>query len=286
MGRHEGPRGIARPSNESRNTDRLEYSIGGIAGCDIENATRPILFGDIQAWRHSILEVANARVGNCSGHKASMKNIIPVVPFADKPVVICAGGPSLTLAQVRIVGMARSRDMCRVIAVNDAVYPCWFADILHAGDERWHRRHGTLSRFAGMKTAIQPTEFPDVRILENSGPDYIGDEGLRLGHWKNSGAQAVHLAARLFARRIFLLGFDYSGSRETKDGTRDHWFGRHTDTPGCRMDINSDVVELRRLFRVLTDHLQSNGVEIVNCSPGSTIDWLPVSTIEQEFIIV
>lgn len=212
-----------------------------------------------------------------------MANVIPMPPFGDRPVVICAGGPSLTLAQIRIVGMARSRDLCRVIAVNDAVYPCWFADIAYGGDERFWRYQEGVRRFPGMKVAIQPTGFPDVRTLENAGPDYIGDEGLRIGHWKNSGAQAVHLATRLYAKRILLLGIDYSGSRETKDGTRDHWFGRHVDQPDFRMDINSDVKEIKRLFRILTDHLQSRGVEIVNCSPESTVDWLPRSTVEQEF---
>lgn len=212
-----------------------------------------------------------------------MGKIIPISPFNDKAVVIVGGGPSLTLAQVRIVGMARAQDKCRVIAVNDAVYPCWFADLSYAGDERWWRRHKGLPRFSRMKLAIQNTEYSDVRVMENAGADYIADEGLRIGHWKNSGGQAVHLAGRLYAKRILLLGFDFSGSKETKDGNRDHWFGRHVDTPDYRMDINSDVSEIRRLFRILTDHLQSRGVEIVNCSPGSTIDWLPTSTIESEF---
>ncbi len=214
-----------------------------------------------------------------------MAEIVPISPFGDRPVVIVAGGPSLSLAQVRIIGMARSQDLCRVIAVNDAVYPCWFADIHYAGDERFWRRHKGVSRYPGMKLAIQPTEYADVRVLENAGRDYTGQDGLKLGNWKNSGAQAVQLAARLYARRVLLLGFDYSGSKETKDGTRDHWFGRHVDAPGCRMDINSDVAEIKRLFRILTDHLHSRGVEIVNCSPGSTIDWLPTSTIEQGFSV-
>jgi hypothetical protein len=49
------------------------------------------------------------------------------------------------------------------------------------------------------------------------------------------------------------------------------------------MDINSDVVEIRRLFRILTDHLVSLGIEVINCSPGSTVDWLPRSTVEHAF---
>lgn len=209
-----------------------------------------------------------------------MSNVIPMSPFGRRPVIVVAGGPSLTLAQVRIVGMARAADKCRVIAVNDSIFPCWFADILYAGDERYWRHRSGVPRYPGMKIAIQRTEFPDVRVVENAGPDYVGDEGLRIGGWKNSGAQAVHLAARLFATRILLLGFDYSGSRESGDGTRDHWFGRYEHP---RLDVNSDVAEIKRLFRVLTDHLTAKGVEIVNCSPGSTVDWLPTSTIEQEF---
>lgn len=190
------------------------------------------------------------------------------------------GGPSLTLSQVRLVGIARAQDRCRVIAVNDSIFPCWFADWCHIGDDKlWRLRHG-LPRYPGMKTSICPTEFKDVRAFKNAGPDYVGDEGMSIGGWKNSGGQAVQIAARLFARRILLLGLDYSGSKETKDGTMDHWFGRYEEK---RFNVNSDVAEIKRLFRVLTDHLQSRGVEIVNCSPESTIDWLPRSTIESEF---
>lgn len=213
-----------------------------------------------------------------------MANTLPIAPFDDRPVVIVAGGPSLTLAQVRIVGIARARDKCRVIAVNDAVYPCWYADVAYAGDERFWRYHQGVPGFRGLKLAIQETRFRDVRALENAGAEYTGNEGLKIGHWKNSGAQAVQVAAdKLYAKQIFLLAFDYSGSKDAGDGTRDHWFGRHVDQPEFRMDINSDVGAIKRLFRILTDHLQARGVEIVNCSPESTVDWLPRSSIEREF---
>lgn len=207
-----------------------------------------------------------------------MTNVIPLSPFGRKPVVIVAGGPSLTLAQTRIVGMARAQDQCRVIAVNDAIYPCWFADIAYAGDERWWRKHKGVPRCPSMKLAIQNTQFKDVRTLRDGGRVHLENDDA-IGNWRNSGAQAVQLAAKLLARRIILLGFDYSGSKEEGTGTRDHWFGRHERG----MDINSDVEEIKRLFRVLTEHLAKRQVAVVNCSPGSAIDWLPVSTIEQEF---
>lgn len=208
-----------------------------------------------------------------------MSSVIPLSPFGLRPVVVVAGGPSLTLSQVRTVGMARSQDKCRVIAVNDAVYPCWFADIVYAGDSRWWDRHAGLSHYPGLKIAIQRTKFGDVRSLENTGiAGYDPEEGcIRSG--SNSGYQAVHLAAKMRARRILLLGFDYSGDKRKGTGTRDHWFGRHAGN----MDVNSDTVNLRQLFRGLTDEIVDLGIEIINCSPKSTIQWLPSSTIEYEF---
>lgn len=52
-------------------------------------------------------------------------------------VVIMASGPSLTLEQVRRVAIAKLKDRCRVIAVNDAIFIAWWADWLHAYDSRW-----------------------------------------------------------------------------------------------------------------------------------------------------
>ncbi len=204
---------------------------------------------------------------------------MPELKSDSPPIVIIAGGPSLTLSQVRIVGMARAQNKCSVIAVNDAIYPCWFADVCYAGDKRWWQRHEGLAEYSGLKYAIQETGLEDILTLENGGRDYLKYDPDTIGSWSNSGAQAIHLASRVGAKKIILLGFDYSGSKETNDGTRDHWFGRHQG----ELDINSNVDELRRLLRVLTANLVSHGVSIVNCSPNSTIDWLPSSRIEEVF---
>src|SRR5690606_9521612 len=75
--------------------------------------------------------------------------------FRGRPTVIVAGGPSLDLAQVRAVAMARAGDRIRVVAVNDAVYPCWFADIAYACDRKWWRYHNGLPGFPGRKLSLE-----------------------------------------------------------------------------------------------------------------------------------
>lgn len=187
-------------------------------------------------------------------------------PFRNRTVYIVAGGPSVTLPATRTIGMLRAQDQCRVIAVNDAVYPCWFADHLHACDRRWWMDHHGVPRFAGMKTALEETPYDDVLTLVSTGDVGFDPEPGNLRTGSNSGYQAVHLAASLGAKTIILLGLDYSDG-----GARDHWFGLHR--PG--FDKNSDVRSWRRMMREITDELGGQGINIFNAGKASTLTWLP-----------
>lgn len=180
--------------------------------------------------------------------------------------VIVAGGPSVNVGDIRTIGMARAADRCRVIAVNDAVYPCWFADVAYACDNRWWVEHSGVPGFRGQKMSLEPVPFKDVETLKNTGIEGYDPEPDCLRSGSNSGYQTVHLAAKLGAKKIILLGLDY-----TDDGARMHWFGTHK--PG--MDKHSNVVEWRRLLLGLTDILNGMGIEVLNAGLKSTLSWLP-----------
>lgn len=204
-----------------------------------------------------------------------MSNVIPISPFGVRPVVCVAGGPSVTLAQVRQIGIARSEDRIRVIAVNDAMYPCWFADLGYACDRRFWERHHGVPGFPGLKLSLEGTRYSDVRPLKNTGIEGYDETPGCIRSGSNSGYQAVHLAAKLGARKIILVGYDFS-----EGGARDHWFGRHHGD----MDKHSRVDEWRRLFQGLTDELNRRGIEVVNASLSSTIKWLPMVSLESVMI--
>ena len=205
--------------------------------------------------------------------------------WAGETAVVVAGGPSLSLAQVRSIGIARSSDRCRVIAVSDAVYPCWFADILYSADAKWWDHHSGVPGFRKVKVSRNNLGRYDVQhvigidgVVAHNPEEYVrGVDGFdptpgMLRYGPNSGHHAVHIAAQLGAKRIVIVALDFTD----KDFARDHWFGRH----GGRMDMCSDTSAWRAKFRLLTDDLDNAGVAVLNASPASTIDWLPIVSLE------
>jgi hypothetical protein len=190
------------------------------------------------------------------------------------PVVIVAGGPSVTLAQIRHIGIARDRQRCKVIAVNDAVYPCWFADIAYACDARWWDLHDGLASFPRERVSLDKTVFSSVTPHVNTGPQGFDPKLGNMRTGSNSGFQAVHLAAQRGAKKIVLVGYDYSD-----DGARDHWFGRHAG----KSDMHSNVASWQRYLRGLTDELQGMGISIINSTLQTTISWLPRKGIDEVF---
>jgi hypothetical protein len=175
--------------------------------------------------------------------------------------VIVAGGASFTAAQARLIGMARTRGLIRVIAINDAIYPCWFADIGFASDATWWQFHGELARFEGLKLTIeQKTALPEwVFYLRNSGAHgFDRDRGsLRTG--ENGGYQSLHLAVHLGASKIILVGYDMHGP---------HWFGEH---PRKIRKIEPNRDRLIRMFTSLANEASARNIAVLNASEQSAL---------------
>lgn len=178
--------------------------------------------------------------------------------------VIIGGGPSLTPEQV---------EMCRghrVIAVNNAVYLCPWAEALYFCDARWFGWHkDAVLSFSGPVYTLDnrhlTSQIPGLISLRNDGTAGLCDEpdGLRTG--RNSGYQAINLAVHRGATRILLLGFDMRAV-----GGKVHWHKQHPiATPADHLDV------MRPLFRTLVEPLKARGVEVLNCTPGSALDVFP-----------
>lgn len=165
-----------------------------------------------------------------------------------------------------------------------------FADVNYFADEKWFRWHTAgiakpalgltaaevrerFASFAGQKATIEPTgmqvDDPAVHMLRNGGKDGLSLDSAAICNGRNSGHQAINVAALAGAARIVLLGFD---GRVGEDG-RTHCHGGHPDkTHGATFCVN---------FRTLTEPLKDLGVEIINASPGSVIDAFPRRALDQ-----
>lgn len=187
-------------------------------------------------------------------------------------MVIVGGGSSLTAAQVRVVGMAHAAGRCKVVAINGAIYLCWFGNWCHACDGNWWRFHKGASRFVGIKTTLDehlPAEW-GVKVLKNTGREGFDPDPSHVRTGSNGAFQALHCLIHAGAARIALLGVDMAGP---------HWFGDHPK------EVSRAAPDHRRVmvphFPSLLPELKARGIKVVNCSPASKLGVFKRSTIEE-----
>lgn len=185
--------------------------------------------------------------------------------------VVCVGtGPSLTREDVDYC-----RDRAKVIAIKHAIEWAPWADAVYScGSDRgqWWQRHGDeLAAYRGLRYTLDPAASRWASVLKNTGFTGLETEphGLRTG--KNSGYQAINLAAHLGAARIVLLGYDMG----TDVTGRDHFFGAHWH--GSRPPFEA----FRELFETLVEPLRELGIQIMNASRETSLTAFPCVSIEE-----
>lgn len=191
--------------------------------------------------------------------------------WTNEIAAIIGGGPSVNAEAV-----AKLKGRCRVIVVNNSFRIAPWADVLYAADWKWWSAYPDALKFAGLKVAP-----PDERAAESWRLTHIGlfDKGdmrlsmelgkLSRGGFGNSGAQAVNLALQFGARRILLLGLDFTGN---------HWHGDH---PQVLINPSQQTMQKwREAFDAWADEFKRIGCEVVNVSQQSTLTAYPKADIE------
>lgn len=197
---------------------------------------------------------------------------------------IIAGGTSVLKQDLtRLVGR-------RVIALNSSyeIYPA--ADILFFGDRRWyydHFKRPAFVAFQGRKAtccAADTTRLaPGLLRLKRAtptrdlntgvyGPGFAHDCSTVVSNRTNLQG-AMNMAAHLGVARIVLLGADMCRG----EGGRSHHHAPHQwqNKPG-----NSTWdIQLPQL-RLIAEPLRQLGIEVINTSPISRIDWWPKINLE------
>jgi hypothetical protein len=186
---------------------------------------------------------------------------------------IVGGGPSVKQQNLELL---RGRN---VIALNSSYSACPFAQFLFFGDARWyleHRRKEAFNSFAGrIVTCSQTVRGPKLLGLFRTNPPPGFDERpTHVASQRTNLQGAMNLAAHLGVKRIVLLGADM---RRAEDGSSHH----HEPHPwpnapgnGC-WDLQMEQLSL------IIDPLAQRGIEVINTSLVSRLDWWTKLTLEQ-----
>ena len=180
---------------------------------------------------------------------------------------IVAGGPSLT-------GFDFSRlDGRNVIAINSSVYSVPNAPFLFFGDDRWGYDHkDRLSSFTGeiVTTSTGAGISRARRMKKIVPPPALMDRPDALVMRRTSLQAAMNLAFHLGAKKLVLLGADMQRALDGR--THHHAPHRWPQVEGC-WDVQMEEL------RGLASELARRGVEVINTSLASRIEWWPKQDI-------
>lgn len=213
-----------------------------------------------------------------------------------KTVVCIASGPSVTREQLERVREARERDLVRVLVTNDMYLVAPWADACYFADAKWWEWHiGGIPRewpwvrfnpdqvkaahgaFRGQWISIEhPNAIQDQRVhlLRCLATDGLSEDPAGICTGQNSGFQMLNVAALSGGRRIPLLGYDMKN-----DGSRTHSHDGHRK----RGPFMSDKLlgEFAQMFSTMKGALERRGIEVLNCTPGSTIKAFRNASLEE-----
>ena len=199
----------------------------------------------------------------------------PLFNWRDHTAVVVASGPSLTDEQITLI----EHSVVFTIAVNNSYAKLQHPDVVYACDYLWWKlnhmkaKQNIPRRQMWTQDRAAAEQF-QLSHIQWEGKDGLGKRGLRVNG--NSGAGAINLAYHFGARRILLVGMDM---KPGPNGEK-HW---HPDHPKPLVQ-GQQFEEWRKKMGVLAADLKTEGVTVVNCTPGSALTCFPMGDLEQELV--
>jgi len=171
-----------------------------------------------------------------------------------------------------------------VIGVNVAYLLGDWIDMVFFGDSAFFLKHmDGLAEFKGLKVscASNVASHDWVKYTPKDGKHNKGiTKQPHLVSWNgNSGAAAISVAVHTGAKRVILLGFDMS----LGDIKNQHWHDVYERGPAVTEKRLKKLPFNRHLrgFAGIKRDADTMGVEILNCSPNSTIKEFRKVTLEE-----
>lgn len=214
-------------------------------------------------------------VENAPGRHAALFAAPRTKARTPKTIAIVASGPSLTLGDVQYA--AKRADL---LVINDNYRLAPNARWLYACDGDWWDYHIAEVRdvFKGelWTQDAGAAARHGLNLIPSAKRDGLSTDPTVIHQGHNSGYQAINLAYHFGATRCVLLGFNGA----PVNGKR-HWFGDHP--PALMQTSEAGFADMRASFQTIPLQLESLGLEILNCTPGTAIEAFPVAKLKDAF---
>ena len=174
---------------------------------------------------------------------------------------IVAGGPSVAAQDLTVL---RGR---KIIAINSSYEKVPFAEYLFFGDSRWwFNHHPSLKDFNGKLVTVSAAALhPSVLNMRKiNPPPGLTDIRTAIAMRRTSLQGAINLAVHLGSTRIVVIGADMQAASDGR--THHHRPHPWPQRAGCWDEQMADL-------RLVNKPAKRLGIEIVNASPSSRIDW-------------
>lgn len=163
-----------------------------------------------------------------------------------------------------------------IIAVNMAYKLGDWVDCMFFGDTGfWRSRKANILQFQGLRVTCASDVFDDrIKVVHKNLRKKRGitfHPGMVSWNF-NSGAAAINLAINFGAKRIILLGFDMY----LDEGNNQHW---HKVYKSSLNTVHDTMKKHLAGFPVIAEDIEGKGIEIINCSPKSSIACFPKANI-------
>jgi len=164
-----------------------------------------------------------------------------------------------------------------VIAVNVAYQIGDWIDVCFFGDNStWDEEKEELAKWKGLRVTCAEELIDDIRLkhLERNGKKRMGiSVEPNMVSWNsNSGSAAINLAVHFGVKKIILLGFDM----KLDEGRNQHWHKIYKKQLKTKeTTLNSTFRKHLNGFQQMKKDLDTLGVEVINCSPESSITVFP-----------
>jgi hypothetical protein len=172
-----------------------------------------------------------------------------------------------------------------VIAVNMSYLIGTWIDMVFFGDGGYYLKNRvTLLNYPKLKVSCAPKikNFPNdgVKFIarDQRKPSGISSRNGYVSWNKNSGAAAINLAVHFGVKRIYLLGFDM----DVLDGNQ-HWhnlYGKNKSRKNGKPH-KLPFTRHKKGFSTIKKDADNLGVEIINCSPSSTIQEFKKMSVKE-----